>query len=151
MATNFASWLQRNSPKLQTHFMVCFCTCLYLASDGDRRSPYSLHFWASSLVRACNPSMSSFIPQGLFLVSFSYLLWRWQYVNPTLRITRLVPLLCSQKGWAILHRSHALPPHSNACRCARTSRHVQTRITIPLERLQHENVGGLRRREFLQP
>jgi len=52
IVTNYASCLQRISPKLQTHFTVRFRTCLYLASEGDRRSPYSLHSWASSLVRA---------------------------------------------------------------------------------------------------
>jgi hypothetical protein len=44
--------LQRNSPKLPTHFTVRFRTCLYLASEGDRHSPYSLYSWASSLVCA---------------------------------------------------------------------------------------------------
>ena len=46
------SCLQRNSPKLPTHFTVRFRTCLYLASEGDRHSPYSLYSWASSLVCA---------------------------------------------------------------------------------------------------
>jgi len=63
--------------QLQTHFTVRFRTCLYLASEGDRHSPYSLHSWASSLVCASmlTIDLSSTIQRAWLVFGFVFFIY----------------------------------------------------------------------------